>query len=245
MTDWLTYEWEWNHQRAIFKVDLQYWDLLPILSYSQLVYVSCAPKNPQAESFSRSDEHYLAALRHTLTSQLEGHAVYVGSIRLANVEQLYYYTADATLINHVSGTCRLENRLQTFWGHSTEPHYATYYRLLFPDDSKLQSVENQAYIESVRRMGGDLTLVRRIELEMAFLSDEDRTDFAKQVSQGGFTLGESLLGESATHPYKLKIYGYCTLDLDELNRFTSHAITLAAPYDGLLERIDAPFIKRS
>ncbi|MDD3401691.1 MAG: DUF695 domain-containing protein [Eubacteriales bacterium] len=243
MTDWLTYEWEWKHRRATFKVDLQYWDLLPVLAYSQLVYVSCAPSSPLATSFSRSEEHRLAALRHTLSSQLNGHAVFVGSIRLDDLEQLYFYTADSTIINHMSGICRLESKLRTTCGHSDEPHYATYYRLLFPDDSKLQSVENNAYIEAIAKQGGDLTLVRRIELEMAFLYQEDLDDFKNRIPRGGFTVGESSIRAGVSHPHRLLIYGYCTLNLAELNRFTSHAIEIAAQYDGLLERLSAAYIK--
>ncbi len=242
MTDWLTYEWEWNHRRATFKVDMQYWDLLPVLAYSQLVYVSCSPKNPQAVDFSRSEEHYLAALRQTLVSQLDGHAVFVGSIRVGNLEQLYFYTSDPTIINHVSGTCRLESRLKTACGHSDEPHYATYYRLLFPDDAKLQSVENQAYIESIRKKGGDVSLVRRIELDMAFLSHEDREDFAEKILRGGFTVGQQYISEVGTHPFHIYVYGYSTLELDQLNRFTSHAVNIAAAYDGLIESVKAPYI---
>lgn len=243
MTDWLTYEWEWHNQQATFKVDLQYWDLLPILSYSHLIYVSCAPKDASAEAFSWSEDHHLAALRHSLNTQLEGHAVYVGSIRLKNVEQLYYYTSDAALINKVSAICRSESRLETIYGQNLEPHYITYYKLLFPDDARLQSVENQAYIDQVIRRGGDTALVRRIELVMAFLTPSDREAFAKAIGQSGFTVGQSSQADTGSHRYKLSIFGYSSLKIEVLNRFTAHAIRPAIPYDGLLETLNAPFIR--
>ena len=52
MTDWLTYEWEFRGERATFRVDMQYWELLPVLSYSQLIYVCAAPKDPLAKGFN-------------------------------------------------------------------------------------------------------------------------------------------------------------------------------------------------
>lgn len=50
MTDWLTYEWTYKEQRATFRVDMQYWNLLPVLSYTQLIAVSVSPLSPQAKS---------------------------------------------------------------------------------------------------------------------------------------------------------------------------------------------------
>ncbi|MDO4544489.1 MAG: DUF695 domain-containing protein [Clostridia bacterium] len=243
MTDWLTYEWELEGREATFRVDLQYWSLLPVLAYSQLIYVSCAPKNPEATAFSKSEEHMIAGLRHMVNTQLEGHSVYVGSIRFDALEQLYFYTADETLVNHISGICRTFNKLATVCGHISEPHYATYYRLLFPDDAKLQSVENAALIQNMQKRGGDLTLVRRIELEMAFLNRDDCMDFAGKIVKLGFTPDVMTILSGGSHPCRLTIYGYCTLLLPELNRFTARAINLAAKYDGLLEKLNAPFIR--
>ena len=93
MTDWLKYEWEWNEQEAVFQVDLQYWELLPSLAYPHLVFVSVAPRNPKAETFSRAEEHRVTALQHTLAEQLEDVAIFIGGIGLKNVVQFYFYTA--------------------------------------------------------------------------------------------------------------------------------------------------------
>ena len=70
MTDWLKYEWEYNDQEAVFQVDMQYWELLPALAYSHLVFVSIAPRDPDAEAFSRMEEHRTTMLQHQLAEQL-------------------------------------------------------------------------------------------------------------------------------------------------------------------------------
>ena len=80
MTDWLTYEWEYRGERATFRVDMQYWELLPVLSYSQLVYVCAAPKDPFAKGFSSMEQYRCRMLRHRLIDELEGRAIHVGSV---------------------------------------------------------------------------------------------------------------------------------------------------------------------
>ncbi len=244
MTDWLKYEWEYNEREAVFQVDMQYWELLPTLGYSQLVFVSVAPHDPNAEAFSRAEERRAAALQHTLAAELEDAAIFVGGIGMKNLIQYYFYTADETLIHRVSAICRAESKLCVSCGHVSEPHYATYYCLLFPDDVKLQSVENAAYIKSVQHRDGDLSLVRRVSLTMAFVSEEACDAFMDEIPHLGFTVGSRDSVGNTTHPYRIELNGFSTLLLADLNRFTARAIRGALPYGGVLDHITADFINR-
>ncbi len=244
MTDWLKYEWEWDEREAVFQVDLQYWELLPTLAYSHLVFISVAPHDPDAEAFSRSEERRAAALQHVLAEQLEDSAIFVGGIGLKNLIQFYFYTADESLIHRVSGICRTEPKLRVSCGHVSEPHYATYYCLLFPDDAKLQSVENAAYIKSVQHRDGDLSLVRRVCLFMAFASEESCDAFISEIPHLGFKVGMRESIGNNTHPYRIELIGYSTLKLCDLNRFTARAIRGALPYGGVLDHLQADFINR-
>lgn len=63
MTDWLTYEWTYKEQRATFRVDMQYWNLLPVLSYTQLIAVSVSPLSPQAKKFSAREQYLFNLFR--------------------------------------------------------------------------------------------------------------------------------------------------------------------------------------
>ena len=244
MTDWLKYEWEWNEREAVFQVDLQYWELLPTLAYSQLVFVSIAPREPDAESFSRAEERRAATLQHILAEQIEDAAIFVGGIGLSDLLQFYFYTSDESLIHRVSAICRAETKLRVSCGHVAEPHYATYYCLLFPDDEKLQSVENAAYIKSVQHRDGDLSLVRRVRLCMAFATEEDCDAFVSEIPRLGFTVGIRESVGNSTHPYRIVMNGYSTLKLADLNRFTARAIRGAVPFGGVIDHIDADFINR-
>lgn len=244
MTDWLKYEWEYEEREAVFQVDLQYWELLPTLAYSHLVFISVAPHDPNAEAFSRAEERRTSALQHTLAEQLEDSAIFVGGIGMKNLVQFYFYTADESLIHRVSAICRTESKLRVSCGHVSEPHYATYYCLLFPDDAKLQSVENAAYIKSVQHRDGDLSLVRRVTLTMAFASEEACDAFITDIPHLGFSAGMRESVGNNTHPYRIELNGYSTLKLADLNRYTARAIRGALPYGGVLDHITADFINR-
>ncbi|MBR0507382.1 MAG: DUF695 domain-containing protein [Clostridia bacterium] len=244
MTDWLKYEWEWNGREAVFQVDLQYWELLPALAYSQLVFVSIAPREPDSPAFSRAEERRATMLQHILAEQLEDVAIFVGGIGMSDLIQFYFYTSDEALIHRVSAICRAENKLRVSCGHVPEPDYATYYCLLFPDDAKLQSVENAAYIKSVQHRDGDLNLVRRVRLTMAFDTEEACDDFLSEIPRLGFTAGKRESIGNNTHPYRVELNGFSTLVLADLNRFTTRAINGALPYGGVLDHLAADFINR-
>ena len=146
MTDWLTYEWEYKGERATFRVDMQYWELLPVLSYSQLIYVCAAPKDPMANGFNKVEQYRFRTLRHRLIDELEGRAIYVGNVYTDNLRCLYFYAAETDVIQQASTICREYGMLAITCAHASEPHFTTYYKFLYPDDARLQSVENAAYI---------------------------------------------------------------------------------------------------
>lgn len=244
MTDWLTYEWEYKGERATFRVDMQYWELLPVLSCSQLIYVCAAPKDPMAKSFDGVEQYRFRMLRHRLIDELEGLAIHVGSVYTDTLRCLYFYAAEADVIQQASAICREYGMLALTCAHASEPHFATYYRFLYPDDAKLQSVENAAYIETMRKRGSDLEMVRRVNLTLCFLTAEDRSAFLREVPRLGFTPGGNFWDGESTHPACCTVSGFSTLQLPRLNRFTTRAIAAAAPLEGMLTDIEAEFVKR-
>ena len=128
--------------------------------------------------------------------------------------------------------------------HASELHFTTYYRFLYPDDAKLQSVENAAYIETMRKRGGDLEMVRRVNLTLCFLTAEDRGVFLREVPRLGFTPGGTFWDGEGTHPACCTVSGFTVLSLPKLNRFTARAISAAAPLEGMLTDVEAEFVGR-
>ena len=244
MTDWLTYEWEFNGERATVRVDVQYWELLPVLSYSQLIYVCVAPKDSMATGFNKVEQYRFRLLRHRLIDELEGRAIHVGSVYTDDLRTLYFYAAEADAIQQASAICREYGMLAITCAHASEPHFTTYYRFLYPDDARLQSVENAAYIEAMRKRGGDVDMIRRVDLTLSFLTVEDRNAFLKEVPKLGFTPGGTAWDGESTHPACCTISGFTALSLPKLNRFTARAISAAAPLEGMLTNIEAEFVHR-
>ena len=244
MTDWLTYEWEYRGERATFRVDMQYWELLPVLSYSQLVYVCVSPRDPLAKGFNGMEQYRFRQLRHRLIDELEGRAIHVGSVYTDTLRTLYFYAAEAETIQLASAICREYGMLAITCAHASEPHFTTYYRFLYPDDMRLQSVENAAYIEAMRKRGGDVNMVRRVDLTMCFLTIEDRGAFLKDVPRLGLTPGGTFWDGESTHPACCTVSGFTTLELPRLNRFTARAISAAAPLEGMLTDVEAEVVRR-
>lgn len=237
MTDWLTYEWIYKEQRATFRVDMQYWNLLPVLSYTQLIAVSVSPLSPQAKKFSAREQYLFNLFRKKLVNKLSGPTIFVGSVFTDSLRCLYFYTSETTIIQEFSALCLEQKGLAATCGHAWEERFATYYRFLYPDDRRLQSVENAAFLESLHRKGDEPGFVRRMALTMAFMNPEDRSAFLHGALRCGLTPGQSFLGKSTTHPDCCLVYGYATLELPSLNRLTARAIEAAAPLDGLLDKV--------
>ncbi len=244
MTDWLTYEWEFRGERATFRVDMQYWELLPVLSYSQLIYVCTAPKDPLAKGFSNVEQYRFRILRHRLIDELEGRAIHVGSVYTDTLRALYFYAAEADVIQQASAICREFGMLAITCAHASEPHFTTYYRFLYPDDARLASVENAVYIETMRKKGSDLDMVRRVNLTLCFLTVEDRSAFLKEVPRLGLTPGGNFWHGEGTHPACCTVSGFTSLSLPKLNKFTARAISAAAPLEGMLTDVEAEFVKK-
>lgn len=244
MSDWLRYQWEWEQEPITVQVDLQYWQILPTLAYSHLIYVACAPKDAYAVTFSRSELRSQHELVKKLDASLQPDTIYVGMIETRNLRQYYYYAQTPSLLTDVTVLCRSQSKLRTTYGVVEEPNYTTYYRFLFPDDEKLQSVENEEFIKTVISKGGDIDLVRRISMRIAFPSFDGREAYITTLADHGLMLGVTETTEHATHPFCVTVYGYSTLHLLDLNRCTSRAIRSAAPFDGTLDLLDADFIDR-
>lgn len=236
MTDWLKYEWIWREQSAVFRVDMQYWNLLPVLSYTQLIEVSVTTKHPGGR-FRAADHYFFNLLRKRLIDKLSGKVIYVGGITVSDRRDLYFYANDPAVFYEVSELCRGYKSLSVGFRLSREQDYATYYSLLYPDDAKLQSVENEVFLKELRKKETELTLVHRIRMTAAFLNAEDRSSFIENATVYGLTVGQCFSAEGGAHSECCYVFGYAQLTLGSLNRLTSRLIRAIAPREGLLSEL--------
>lgn len=245
MTDWLRYGWEWNGREAVFSVDLRYWDLLPSLAYPYLITITCAPLEAEATKFSPKELKRVEQLHEALDSVMQEFSVPVGSVAFENLIRFYYYARESGVPDHIVSLCRSIPKLRVYTGCAYESQYTTYYQLLFPDDAKLQSTENELLIRNMEQQDGDLTLVRRITMTMAFPTEEQCDLFLGEVRRHGLTLGTRSSRTHPSHPYRVDVHGYSTLKLFDLNRLTTRAIHAAVPFDGILDSMVTEYISRT
>lgn len=233
MTDWLKYEWTWREQSAVFRVDMQYWNLLPVLSYTQLIEVSVTTKRPGGR-FRATDHYLFNVLRKRLIEKLGGKIIYVGGVTVNDVRNLYFYTNDPDTFREASELARGYKSLVVTCSHDWEQNFSTYYTLLYPDDAKLQSVENAAFLKSLKKKDAELALVHRICMVAAFLNAEDRNSFMENATVYGLSVGTCFSAERSTHSECCYVYGYSQLTLGSLNKLTTRLIHAIAPREGIL-----------
>lgn len=237
MAEWLSYFWEYEGQKAEFRVDMQYWNLLPVLSYTQMMLVSLSPKKEQEKGFHKRELKAGQHLKRQLIETLSGPCIFVGELQTDCLWNMYFYTSDTQILCQLSQLCQTHKELSIAYSHSWEEEYSSYYRFLYPDDKRLQSVENAAFIEQCRKKGEPLDRVRRLELCFAFPTREDRELFLQQTERCGLSKGDSFQGESPSHPACCYVYGYSSLELFPLNRLTSRGFYAAASLEGVLQSL--------
>lgn len=236
MTDWLKYEWTWREQSAVFRVDMQYWNLLPVLSYTQLVEVSVSAKHPGGR-FRAADHYLFNLLRKKLIDKMSGKCIYVGGVSNDTLRNLYFYANDPAVFQEFSELCGGYKSLSVSMRLTREQDYATYYSLLYPDDAKLQSVENEVFLKELKKKENELTLVHRVRMTAAFLNAEDRSSFMENATVFGLTVGQCFSLENGAHSECCYVFGYAQLTLDSLNKLTSRLIRAIAPREGLLSEL--------
>lgn len=217
-------------------MDLQYWNLLPVLSYTQLIEVSVSTKHPGGK-FRAADHYFFNLLRKKLIDKLSGKVIYVGGVTVSDLRNLYFYTNEPSVFREVSDICRGYRTLTVACGYSVEQDCATYYSLLYPDDEKLQSVENEAFLKRLKKKDSELVLVHRVRMTAAFLNAEDRASFIESATVYGLSVGQSFSLESGAHSECCYVYGFSELTLPSLNRLTSRLIRAIVPREGMLTEL--------
>gem|GEM_PF-6642035 len=232
--DWLEYEWVWDGRPAIYRVDMRYHGVLPVLRYTYRIKLVVYPT---ADTFSVVEKKQIDALVRKVRDHLAAYGVFVGSVLQPNRLRLFFYTKSEEAAQMLPARLKGETKLRTRVAHAEEEDYAAYYRILFPDDCKLQSIDNAYLLKSLNRTDEECVLVHKIYLELAFAALPMRDAFCKEAQVSCFWLEELFTSNHKTHPHCAVVRGYCPLLLQELNRFTTRAIQMIAPLDGVLVEV--------
>ena len=232
--DWLEYEWDWEGKPAVYRVDMRYHGVLPVLRYAWRIKVVVYPSH---ETFSASEKKQAELLTQKVRDSLAAHGVFVGSVLQPHRMRLFFYANTEEVALQLPERLNGETKLRIRVSHDTEEDYSAYYRLLFPDDCKLQSIDNAKLLKTLNRSEEECVLVHKIYLDLAFGSLPARDAFCKDVQASCFWLEELYESNHKTHPHCAVVRGYCPLRLQDLNRFTARAIQMMEALDGVLAEV--------
>lgn len=245
MNDWYVYNWELQGLPAQFHVDLSYVEQFDALGdFTTLLYVTCYSKKADARSFSGREKRLLDLVCKDCLKILGDPCAYVGSIDVAAQRRYYFYTSDARLLVPLMSYCTEETALRLECSKTEEQNRQTYYRLLVPDAAKRQSVDNAAYIDSLRARGDDSAANRRVNLHFYFPSSTSRSLFNESAKSMGFALGQADYIPEREPSYYQVLHAIGPLELAAVTDLTTKAIGAAEPYGGVLEHFDSAFIPK-
>ena len=225
MADWFVYDWDLQGLPAQFHVDMKYVEEFDALGdFTTLLYVSCYPKKPEAQSFSRRDMRLLDTVGKDCTRILGEQSAFVGFIDITAQRRYYFYTPDARLLVPLMAYCSEEDDLRLECFKALEPNRQTYYRLLVPDHAKRQSVDNATYIESLRQRGDDNSAFRRVNLHFYFPSANGRSLFGENAKAMGFAIGTTDYIPEREPSYYSVLHTISPLELEAVTELTTKAI---------------------
>lgn len=245
MSDWYVYDWDLQGLPACFHVDLQYVEQFDTLGdFTTLLYVSCYPKKAEANTFSPREMRALDSVGKECVKILGAQCAFVGWIDIEAQRRYYFYTSDARLLVPLMAYCSEEDEFRLECFKAEEPNRQTYYRLLVPDAAKRQSVDNEAYIASLRSRGDDSSAYRRVNLHFYFPSANGRSLFGENAKAMGFAIGETDYIPEREPSYYIVLHAVSPLDKSAITELTTRAIYAAEAYGGVLEHLDSAFIPK-
>lgn len=245
MADWYVYDWDLQGLPAQFHVDLKYVEEFDTLGdFTTLLYVSCYPKKAEAQAFSAREKRQLETVSKECARILGEHSAFVGYIDILAQRRYYFYTSDARLLVPLMAYCSEEAGLRLECFKAEEPNRQTYYRLLVPDNAKRQSVDNAAYIASLRQRGDDNTAYRRVNLHFYFPSASGRTLFGENAKSLGFAIGKTDYVPEREPSYYIVLHTISPLEQEPVTELTTKAIYAAETYGGVMEHFDSAFIQK-
>lgn len=237
---WLEYDWRVDGSDARFCVDMSLYAKAPVESSTELVFVYFA--SPSEKPLKAGEMRRVEGLVARCVKKLGKD--YVGCIQTAAMQQYYFYTDSEEKYSALQQLFQKERRLTVKLGCKHEPKWTTYYKLLYPDAAKLQTVRNKENIEKLYS-NGDSEAARRLNLHMYFRSEPLRLQFEEAARREGFAIGSAVDRELSELPYGVVLHKICPLKKRDVDEITVHAIRIAEQFGGRLMFWDCPLAPQS
>lgn len=240
-SSWLEYVWEVEGGEALFGVELSLYRTAPDPGAPILAYLCC--ETIGGEDISQRDLKRIEDIAARVAKRIGRRPA--GFVQADNVRQYYFYIPDKASYDMMKELASKEKKLVCRVGGKREDNWATYFKFLYPDEFRYQTVRNREQVEKMRNIGDNLDAARRINLHMGFTNEQDRLMFEETARRAGFAIGDPGFEPESEHPNSVVIYRISTLKRREINSVTLRSMELARKFRGVLLYWDCNIVPKS
>ncbi|MBR6007431.1 MAG: DUF695 domain-containing protein [Clostridia bacterium] len=237
-TDILEYDWRLDGESAKFSVDLALYDRAPDEEHTILAFVGCFSNREGRELTAGELRHidsFIAKCERKVKPLIGGY------IEKATIRQYYFYLASRDDYEKLKTLAERERGFDCRIGGKLEPEWTSYFRILYPDAAKYQTVRNEEQIGLLYERG-DSEAPRRLNLHLFFATPQARHAFEEAALQEGFAIGEAEELESGDLPCGIVLHRICALRKRDIDTVTVQAIRAAERFGGCLRYWDCPIV---
>lgn len=227
---WLEYDWQLDGEPAVFGVELSFYRTAPDEEHPFLCYFCC--QTPDERKLQPADIKRAAELASKCAKKTGVSPA--GFVQMGSMRQYYFYTSSKDEYDIMKDISEKEKKLFCRVGGKREDDWATYFQLLYPNEVKYQTVKNREQTEMYKKTGDNNEASRRINLHVAFRTEQQRLMFEETARRAGFAIGSAEFHSENELPNGVVIYRISTLKNEDIDAVTVRSVKLAQKFEGKL-----------
>lgn len=236
--DFLEYDWRLDGEPAHFLVDLSLYDRAADGAYPVLAFLACS-SNKEGCALSASEQKHIDSFAAKCVKKLD--ALMAGYIEKDGIRQYYFYLPTKDEYLELRAFAEKQSAFTCRIGGKKEQDWSSYFRILYPDEAKYQTVRNEEQIIELYE-SGDSDAPRRLNIHLAFPNHPARSRFCEDALSEGFAVGGTDERENEALACAVLLYRICALKKPDVDAVTIQAIRLAEKYGGRLLFWDCPIV---
>lgn len=240
-TTWLEYEWRLDGAPALFGAELSLYRNAPDPENPVLCFFCCEAAG--ARELSPGDIRRIEALAAKCVHKTG--CPTCGFVQTGNMRQYYFYVPDKERYEILKVIADKEKKLICKVAGKSEPEWTTYFKLLYPDEAKYQTVRNGEIIAKYRENGDNPDAGRRINLHVYFRTEQQRLMYEEAARNAGFAIGAPDERSELELPYGATLHRISTMNKADIDAITVKAIRLAQEYNGRLAYWDCAIVPKN